>query len=87
MIAGQDLHTAPSTGHPLEEIYGSGTSQYEYFTSIAPDDVPAVLALVGLDPDADPLDELPTLSTDDAFELTAQVREAGLDHDRFSWAG
>lgn len=72
-IAGQDLGPSTPDG-----------DEYEWFHTIAPKDIPRLVALLGGEPASEVLDLLETSWTGArSYELERRLRESDIDYDRF----
>ena len=76
-------------GHDL----GPGTApvsddgEYEWFQTIAAEDVPRVVALLGGEPGADVHDLLAGWTGDRSYELERLLRQSDIPIERFTWSG
>lgn len=75
-------------GSVVEKFFGRGHSSYEWAITVAEDDVPELLAVIGEDEDADPLEALQRwVEGGGTTHFKALLDEHDVDYDFWSWIG
>jgi hypothetical protein len=79
VIKGQDL--GPDTA------IVSSDGEYEWTSTFAPVDIPALVALLGGAEGADILDVLESYTDQRSYELERLIRDSDVPHSLFTWSG